>query len=86
MGRSPGKTPLKTYSIRIKLSTAEAFDKLLLENQIPYLQLFRRFIDKCIAENEIPVEFIDDGRTEEELFHVLEQAELAKKILAARNK
>lgn len=80
------KTPLKTYTTRVALPTAEAFDKLLAKNKISYLRIFRRVIEKWVAEGEIPLEFLDDGRTDEELFHVIEEAELAKKILAARNK
>lgn len=79
-----GKTPLKTYTTRVTLPTAEAFNKLLEQNKISYLQLFRRVIEKWVANGEIPLEFLDDGRTDEELFHVIEEAELAKKILASR--
>ncbi|TPG60150.1 hypothetical protein [Ewingella americana] len=75
---------LKTYTIRVARPTADSFDKLLANNQITYLKLLRRFIEQCIEADEISLDLLDDGQTEEELCHVIEQAELAKKILAAR--
>lgn len=88
MGRT-AKVERLIFTVRQPMDEADAFKELvtkLATASTSPADVLRRFVSVCVAEGDIPAKYFDDGRTEEELFHIIEEAELAKKILAARNK